>query len=72
MFVPVQSCLIFVSQACDLYYKHIMIVNYDSSIVNKFGASLTDDTRVIIYDCHTFIVQATGVHWGKLIDRQSF
>jgi hypothetical protein len=43
-----------------LYYKHITIVNYDSSIVNKFGASLTDDARVIIYDRHMFIVQATG------------
>ncbi len=69
MFVPVQSCLIFVSQACGLYYKHITIVNNDSSIDNKFGASHTDEARVIIYDCHTFIVQATGVHWGRLIDR---
>ncbi len=31
-----------------LYYKHITIVNYDSSIVYGFGASLTDDTGVII------------------------
>jgi hypothetical protein len=38
-----------------------MIVNYDSSIVNRHGASLTDDARVIIYDHHIFIVQATGV-----------
>jgi hypothetical protein len=45
-----------------LYYKHITIVNYDPSIVNKFGASLTDDTGVIIYDCHMFIVQATVVN----------
>jgi hypothetical protein len=36
-----------------------MIVNYDSSIVNKFGVLLTDDARVIIYDRHVFIVQAT-------------
>jgi hypothetical protein len=43
-----------------LYYKHITIVNDDSSIVNKFEASLTDDTRVVIYDHHMFIVQATG------------
>ncbi len=35
---------------CGLYYNHITIINYDSSIVNKFGASLTDDARVIIYD----------------------
>jgi hypothetical protein len=38
-----------------------MIVNYDSSIVNKFGASITEDARVVIYDCHMLIVQATGV-----------
>ncbi len=25
-----------------------------------FGASLTDDTRVVIYERHMFIVQATG------------
>jgi hypothetical protein len=45
---------------CGLYYKHITIVNYNSSIVNKFGASLTDDARVVIYNCHMFIVQATA------------
>jgi hypothetical protein len=28
-------------------------------IVNKFGASLTDDVRVVIYDRHMFIVEAT-------------
>ncbi len=44
---------------CVLYYKHIMIVNYNSTIDNKFGASLTDDARVIMYDRHMFIVQAT-------------
>ena len=42
-----------------LYYKHIMIINNDSSIINKFEASLTDDARVVIYDRHVFIVQAT-------------
>ncbi len=39
----------------------MMIMNDDSSIVNKLGASLTDDARVVIYDCHMFIVQATGI-----------
>jgi hypothetical protein len=38
-----------------LYYKHNTIVNYESSIVNKFGASLTDDVRLIPYDCLMFI-----------------
>ncbi len=46
---------------CGLYFKHILIVNYDYSIVNKFGASLTDDAAVIFYNRHMFIVQATGL-----------
>jgi hypothetical protein len=37
-----------------LYYKHIMIINYDSS-VNKFGASLTDDASHH-YDHHGSLV----------------
>ncbi len=37
-----------------------MIINYDSSIVNKFGASLADDARVVIYERHMFKVQATA------------
>ncbi len=49
-----------------LYYKHITIINYDSGIVNKLGASLPDDARVVIYDRHVFIVQATGVDLIKL------
>ncbi len=53
---------------CGLYYTHITIINDDSSIVNKFEASLTGDARVIIYDRHMFIVQATG-HTGH---RQAF
>ncbi len=48
---------------CGLYYEHITIINYDSSIINKFGTSLTGDARVIIYDRHMFIVQATGLQW---------
>ncbi len=39
----------------------MMIVNDDSRVVNKLEASLTDDARVIIYDHHMFIVQATGL-----------
>ncbi len=45
---------------CGLYYKHITIVNYNSSAVKRFGASLTDDARGVNYDRHMFIVQATG------------
>jgi hypothetical protein len=42
-----------------LYYKPITIVNADSSVVNKLEISLIDNTRVVIYDRHMFIVQAT-------------
>jgi hypothetical protein len=38
----------------------MMIINDDSRVVNKLEASLTDDVRVIIYNHHMFIVQATN------------
>ena len=56
----------FVSLLSGLYYKHTTIVNYASSVVNKLEALLTDDARVVIYDRHVFIVQATEVHLIKL------
>ncbi len=37
----------------------VVTVNYASSVVNKLKALLTDDARVVIYDRHVFIVQAT-------------
>ncbi len=48
-------------RSCGLYYKHVTIVNYASSSVHVLKASLNDDARVIIYNRHMFIVQATGV-----------
>ncbi len=36
------------------------IVNDDPRVINKLVASLTDDARVVIYNRHMFIVQATG------------
>jgi hypothetical protein len=50
----------FKTENSGLYHKHFTIVIDDSSIVIKFEASLTDDARVVIYDCHMFIVDATG------------
>jgi hypothetical protein len=47
--------------ASGLYYKHVTIVNYASSSVNKLRASLHDDARVVIYDHHMFRVQSTGI-----------
>jgi hypothetical protein len=38
------------------------IVNDNSRVVNKLEASLTDDARVIIYDRHMLIVQATELY----------
>ncbi len=37
----------------------MMIIDDDSRVVNKLEASLTDDARVVIYNRHMFIVQAT-------------
>jgi hypothetical protein len=50
------------SVASGLYYKPMTIVNDDSRVVNMLETSLTDDARVAIYNCHMFIVQATGVN----------
>ncbi len=35
------------------------IANVDSRVITKLEISLTDDARVVIYDRHMFIVQAT-------------
>jgi hypothetical protein len=48
------------TMSCNMYYKP-MIVDDDFRVVNNLEASLTDDARVVIYNCHMFIVQATGV-----------
>ncbi len=47
--------------SCGLYYEHATIVNYASSGIKKLKASLNDDARVVIYNYHMFIVQATGL-----------
>ncbi len=50
-----------------LYYKRFMIVNDNSRIINKLGALIIDAAKIIIYDCHMFIVQATGVDLIKTL-----
>ncbi len=42
-------------------YKLMPIVNDDSRVINKLEDSLIDNGRVLIYYCHMFIVQATGL-----------
>jgi len=59
-----QQCLFlvsFFSLISGLYYKHMTIVNDGSRVDNKLEASLTDNARVIIYDRHMFIAQATDL-----------
>ncbi len=46
------------------------IINDDSRVVNKLEASLTDVSRVIIYDCRMFIVQATAYYAEQYKDYQ--
>ncbi len=57
--VDVAFSLIYLTRG--LCYKHMMIVSYASSILNKLYTLLTDDARVVIYDCQVFIVQATSL-----------
>ncbi len=45
---------------CGLYYKHVMTVNDDSSVINKWSFKLIDGARVIIYDRNRLIIQAHG------------
>ncbi len=43
-----------------LYYKHMKIVNDDSSVVSEQSFQLIDDARGVIYDRRMFIILATG------------
>jgi hypothetical protein len=54
-----------------LYYKPITIINDDSSIINKLETILIDDARVIIYNHHMFIGQATEAEWKRISYKQS-
>ncbi len=47
-----------------LYHKPMIIINDDSRVINKCEASLTDNARVVIFECHMFIVQATSFFEG--------
>ncbi len=45
----------------------MMIANDDSRIVNKPGASLSDDPRVVISDCHMFMtVYDCGLYYKHM------
>jgi len=42
-----------------LNYKHVTIVNDNCSVISKGSFKLIDDPRVIIYDRHRFLIQAS-------------
>ncbi len=46
-----------------LYYEHVMIINDNSSVINKWSFKLIDNARVIIYDHNRFLIEAAG---GKM------
>jgi hypothetical protein len=50
---------IFSNLSSGLCFKPIMIVNDDSNVINKLETSVIDNARVVIYDHHMFIVQAS-------------
>ncbi len=50
------------------HYKPLTIINDDSRVVNKLESSLNDNTRVVIYDCHMFIVQSTEAEFLVVCD----
>jgi hypothetical protein len=50
-----------------LYYKHMVIINDDSKIINELEASITDDARVVIHNRHMSIVQATRLQKSQYI-----
>jgi hypothetical protein len=47
-----------------------MIINDDSCIINKLETLLIDDARVIIYDPHMFIEQATDDSRGVICEHK--
>jgi len=55
-------------QISGLYYEHMTIINDDSSVVSKWSFKLIDDPRVVIYERHRFIIQATALSLYVYID----
>ncbi len=55
---------------CGLYYKPMTIGNDESRVVYELKTSLTDNARIVIYNCHVFIVQAT--EWVKVYQQSIY
>jgi hypothetical protein len=54
-----------------LYYNPITIVNDDARVVNKLENSVTDAARVVIYEHHMFIIQATGCTATSIVENSA-
>ncbi len=58
--------VIYSSESSGLYYKHMVIVYDNSSIVSKWSSKLTDNARIVIYNRNMFVIQATGAgNWAS-------
>ncbi len=64
--VPRKTFCVIFSVTCGLYYKHVTIVYGDSSVISKWSFKHIDDTSIVIYDHHRFIIQANGPNVIKL------
>jgi hypothetical protein len=53
----------------DLYYKHVTIVNEDSSVISEQSFQPIEDARGVIYDRRMFIIQAIEVFLGQMLGR---
>jgi hypothetical protein len=74
--MPAMACTIntswlptVISSACtiniiDELYNGSKVIIDDSIVTLQFVASLTDDSRGVIYDCNIFIIQATDAGYG--------
>ncbi len=60
MLTVVKSSALMLSVLAPVAYKPIMIIDDDSSVINKLETSVIDNASVIIYDRHMLIVQATS------------
>ncbi len=54
-----------------LHYKHVTIINDASSIISEWSFKLIDDLRVVIYNCHRFIIQATDLLIGLCVSGEA-
>ncbi len=50
-----------------LYFKHVMIVNDDSSVISNWSFKPIDDTKFIIYNHNMFIIQTRSLYYKNIM-----